>query len=217
MTEPQDSEHQESAILQLMVEFRQIWLAGNAARGAESAPLPVDSARRVGSRAVLLVLVAAAASVYLAGGILLRSNEIPFRFPWVSHRQPSAPAAAGNPLRSFLSSTMQPKGNSEQPSTMVSEPVGATVRTASSTHSASADESDRLVGYRVQVGAFNDLEYAQDLIDQLRSRNYSVAMVDAPAGPPHRVWIDGFFGRLDAEKLINRLRSDGFEAILVRP
>ena len=71
-------------------------------------------------------------------------------------------------------------------------------------------------GYHVQVGAFNVLQYARDMMRQLRARDYSVTLVEAPTGPPHRVWIDGAFDHAAAARMVDRLRSDGFEAIVVR-
>lgn len=92
-------------------------------------------------------------------------------------------------------------------------PTGSTPRVAGP----APENGGRPAGYHVQAGAFNVPEYAQELLGQLRAHGYAATLVDVPTGPPHRVWITGTLDRPGAERLAGRLRSDGFEAILVHP
>jgi len=223
MPEPQDTTDQENATLQLMVEFRNLWLAQEAVQSAKSpaqSPPPAAPARRLGSRAVLLLLVAVVASAFLNSGIWTGSNRMPLRLPWAAHRDTATTAATSNTVRPPARSTASSHdAGASEPSlqTAPQQAAGPDTQAASSTRSVSVEDSARLVAYHVQVGAFNVREYAQDLMHQLRARSYSVTMVEAPTRPPHRVWIEGVFDRDAAEQLVRRLRSDGFEAIPVRP
>jgi cell division septation protein DedD len=220
MPEPQDSTDQESATLQLMVEFRNLWLAQEAVQSAKSPAQSPPPARRLGSRAVLLLLVAVVASALLNSGIWAGSHPMSLRLPWAGHRDTATPAVTSNAVRPPAQSiaTSHEAGASE-PSlqTAPQQPAGPGTQAVSSTRSVSVEDSDRRAAYHVQVGAFNVREYAQDLMRQLRARSYSVTMVEAPTRPPHRVWIEGVFDRDAAEQLVSRLRNDGFEAIPVRP
>jgi cell division septation protein DedD len=67
----------------------------------------------------------------------------------------------------------------------------------------------------VQAGAFNIRENAQVLIQQLRSRGYTAAIVGSVQGPRYRVWVGGDLDRPAAERLAAALRADGFDAALI--
>ncbi|GEM_PF-5114240 len=71
--------------------------------------------------------------------------------------------------------------------------------------------------FHVQAGAFNHLEYARDLLHQLRAHGYRASLVEAADGPPHRVWVGPVPDRSSALHLAARLRADGFEAIPLPP
>jgi len=220
MPEPQDITDQESATLQLMVEFRNLWLAQEAVQSAEPPAQSPAPARRLGPRAVLLLLVAVVASAFLNSGIWAGSHPMSLRLPWAAHRDTATPAATSNTVRPPAQAIApRHEAGASEPSlqTAPQHAAGPGTQAASSTRTVSVQDSDRLVAYHVQVGAFNVREYAEDLMHQLRARSYSVTMVEAPTRPPHRVWIEGVFDRDTAEQLISRLRSDGFEAIPVRP
>lgn len=117
----------------------------------------------------------------------------------------TTPRAAAGAVRAPL-----PHGVSRT-TTSISD-TASVAPTPSTTHEVAVQVAD----YHVQVGAFNVLEYARELVGQLRSHDYAAVMVDVPTGPPHRVWVAGTFDRVSAERLINRLRQDGFDAILIR-
>jgi cell division septation protein DedD len=78
------------------------------------------------------------------------------------------------------------------------------------------DSTNRLAGYRVQVGVFKVRGYAEQLVERLRTRAYHATVVNAATGPPYRVWIDGALNRLNAERLVSRLRRDRFDAVAVK-
>jgi SPOR domain len=86
---------------------------------------------------------------------------------------------------------------------------------ASAPHVSEPGTSQR-AEYRVQVGAFMIREYAQELVDQLRSHHYLTALVALAASPPYRVWIKGDVDRPRAERLMGKLRKDGFDAVAVK-
>jgi len=65
--------------------------------------------------------------------------------------------------------------------------------------------------FRIQVGAFVRLDNAQDRVRRLRSHGYTVTLVD---GDPYRVLVGGYLDRPAAERLMARVRADGFEAAL---
>ncbi len=222
-----ESETNDNAILKLMVEFRQLWIEQEAARpsppaSSPSAPPPPEPARRPDLRALILVVCAAVASAYLLGELSAGSSGVSVHLPWVSRVGTATRPAASAPAMSTPAPSSLPV-TAEQTST--SAPAVPTVQQAQTppavrvTPSPSSTPVDNMapaVGYHVQVGAFNVLEYAQDLARQLRSHDYSATIVDVPTGPPHRVWITGVFDRPTAERLGDRLRNDGFEAILLR-
>jgi cell division septation protein DedD len=218
MAEPQEGEHQDNAILQLMVEFRQVWRADEAVTSSPAPPAPVP-AKRVSSWAGILLLAAAVTCVYLVDQLWARSGGTGIQFPWAPRGQTAARPAANHAPQpvSLPTATDQDAGASNpSPSTVLPESAQPAVHVAPSAPETSADGTGQLAGYHVQVGAFNVREYAQDLMHQLRAHDYPATLVDAPTGPPHRVWIEGAFDRLSAERLVARLRNDGFEAILLR-
>jgi len=212
----QEREAEDNAILKLMVEFRRLWIEQEAVRSSPpvsrpSAPPSPAPARRTDLRVFILVVFAAMASAYLLGELLARSSAVSVHLPWV-------PRAVGAPAPPAAPAAVRQTGMSEPaPPTVQTEQTPPAARVTPSPSSTSADNAARLAGYHVQVGAFNVLEYAQDLMRQLRSHDYPATVVDVPTGPPHRVWITGVFDRPAAERLAGRLRNDGFEAILLRP
>ena len=218
MVEPRDPGRQEDAILKLMVEFRQTWLAHEASRSGPSAPPPLTPTKHGRLRVLIPLLVAAIASAYFIAQLLEHSSDMSLHLPWVSRGQ-TATRPAGNgtlPPVSLLPAAGQEAGASKSsPSPMVQGGPRPAVAVDSSAPGISAPRPEQPLGYHVQAGAFNVGEYAQDLIHQLGSHGYPAMVVDAPTGPPHRVWIKGIFDRPDAERLVSRLRKDGFEAILL--
>jgi cell division septation protein DedD len=63
----------------------------------------------------------------------------------------------------------------------------------------------------VQLGAFVQRAYAEDLLRQARARGYDAALV---GGPMYRVWVGGALDRSAAERLEASLKADGFETVL---
>jgi sporulation related protein len=218
MVEPRDPGHPEDAMLKLMVEFRQIWLAGEALRAGPSAPPPPTPTKRIRLRALIPLLLAAITSAYLIAQLLEPSSRMSLHVPWGPRGQAAAHPAAGGtpPPASLLPAADRKAGGSTPPLSAVSQdgpPPAAGVDSAAL--GISAPRPEQSPGYHVQAGAFNVREYAEDLMHQLRSHDYPATLVDARTGPPHRVWIKGTFDRSGAEQLANRLRRDGFEAILL--
>jgi sporulation related protein len=218
MTEPRDPGHPEDAMLRLMVEFRQTWLAGEALRSGPSAPPPPAPTKRLRLRTLLPLLLAAIASTYLIAQLLEPSSRMALHVPWGPRGQTATHPAAGGtlPPASLLPAADREAGGSTPSLSTVSQdgpPPAAGVDSAALV--ISAPRPAQSPGYHVQAGAFNVRAYAEDLKHQLRSHDYPATVVDARTGPPHRVWIRGTFDRSGAEQLANRLRRDGFEAILL--
>jgi cell division septation protein DedD len=157
------------------------------------------------------------ASAYLLGELLARSSGVALHLPWVpradtaTHAPASAPAPSAVPVAAQQTSTSEPAPPAVQP-----EQTPPAARAAPSPAPTPLGNTAPLAGYHVQVGAFNVREYAQDLMRQLRSHDYPATLVEVSTGPRHRVWITGVFDRPAAERLVGRLRNDGFEAILLR-
>lgn len=214
----------EEAILQLMVEFRNLFLAQQETQ-PEPMPSPPPPPRpRVRVAAVLLASVAAVALGYIGSVVWERfeasqrpvlSAEGRLAAPpaiVLSSAPPATTAVPDAPVpHAPQSSAVAPGSPVVAPGAVVTP--GAPAVTPQPTLTTRAPTPD---GYHVQVGAFNVLEYARDMARQLRARDYSVTLVEAPTGPPHRVWIDGVFDHSAAARIVDRLRSDGFEAIVVR-
>jgi cell division septation protein DedD len=213
---------EDNAILKLMVEFRQLWIEQEAARSnppasGPSAPPPPAPARRTDLRAFVLVVIAAMASAYLLGELLARSSALSVHLPWVPRADTATRPTASAPVTSAVPVAVRQTSAPEPAPPMVQpEKTPPAASVAPSSPPTSAHNTAPLAGYHVQVGAFNVREYAQDLMRQLRSHDYPANVVDLPTGPPHRVWITGVFDRPAAERLVARLRNDGFEAILLR-
>ena len=201
-----ESETNDNAILKLMVEFRQLWIEQGAARSGPSAsssstPPRPEAARRIHRVAFILIVCAAMASAYLFGEILARSSGVSVHLPSVSRvDKATRPTARISAMRTPAPSRL---------------PVAAE-QTSTPAPPMRQSQTPPAASYHLQIGAFNVLEYAQDLERQLRSHDYVAMIVDVPTGPPHRVWIIGVFDRPTAERLADRLRNDGFEAILLR-
>jgi cell division septation protein DedD len=217
MAEPRDSGRQEDAILKLMVEFRQIWPAHEASRPGSFVPPPLTPTKHGRLWVLIPLLAAAVASAYFAQ-LLEHPSDLSLHVPWASSGQ-TATRPVGNgtlPPTPLLSAAGQEAGASKPspPPIMQGGPRPA-VAVDSAALGISAPRPEQPLGYHVQAGAFNIGAYAHDLIRQLGSHGYPAMVVDAPTGPPHRVWIKGIFDRPDAERLVSRLRKDGFEAILL--
>lgn len=65
--------------------------------------------------------------------------------------------------------------------------------------------------YHVQVGALTDKAAAEALVRQLRVLGYAVRIVGVQ---PYLVWVGGYLDAPTAERLISRLRGQGFNAVL---
>lgn len=218
MAEPQAPGPREDAILKLMVEFRQLWLADEALRSDPSEPASLTPTKRIRLWVFIPLLAVAIASALLIGQLLEHSSDVSLHFPWVPRGQTATRPAAGGtvpPAPVLPPPDREVGASTPAPSTV---PQGGPLPTADADASAPASSAPRPaqpLGYHVQAGAFNVREYADDLVRQLRARGYPAAIVDAPTGPPHRVWIGGILDRTDADRLVNRLQGDGFEAIVL--
>jgi hypothetical protein len=70
--------------------------------------------------------------------------------------------------------------------------------------------------YEVQVGAFAEVEQANDLVYQLLDRYPAVhiASREGPLGPYHRVRIGPFESQLDAREVVTALLQEGYYVFL---
>ncbi len=77
-------------------------------------------------------------------------------------------------------------------------------------------DGDDEVFYEVQVGAFVELEQANELLDQLQSRYPAVHITtrDGPLGRYHRVRVGPFDSRLDGQQVVNTLTREGYYVFL---
>ncbi|HKX18870.1 MAG TPA: SPOR domain-containing protein [bacterium] len=226
MTESNQRGQQEEAILQLMVEFRNLFLAQQeAVPPPEPMASPPSSRRRARVAAVLLACVAAVALGYIGGVVWERFGALQ-RLVVSADGRPVAPPPAvvadSTPPATMAAPDTPvpraPQSTAVAPGAPVVAP-GAVVTPgapAARPQPIAMAQTPAINGYHVQVGAFNVLVYARDMMRQLRARDYSVTLVEAPTGPPHRVWIDGVFDHSAAARMVDRLRSDGFEAVVVR-
>ena len=77
------------------------------------------------------------------------------------------------------------------------------------------------IGYTVQVGSFQSLEYAEGIVNALQKKGYSpsLATVSLPNGKTwHRVRIGNCNSREEAEILAQKLKeSDNFEPMIISP
>ncbi len=93
-------------------------------------------------------------------------------------------------------------------------PTGAGATTASPVISTPPEPS----GFHVQTGAFNNLAYAQELIQQLQARGYHAGLAEIVTNPPpHRVWVGEALDHSSAVHLVAQLKAHGFDAILISP
>jgi len=90
------------------------------------------------------------------------------------------------------------------------------VRVVVSEEALELQDANGKVYYEVQVGAFVDVEQANDLLYQLQDRHPSVhiASRDGPLGHYHRVRIGPFESRLDAHHVMATLVQDGYYVFL---
>jgi len=76
-------------------------------------------------------------------------------------------------------------------------------------------------GYTVQVGSFQSLDYAEEIVESLKKKGYSPsrATVYFPNGKTwHRVRIGNCNSREEAEVLVQKLKEDGnFEPMIISP
>jgi hypothetical protein len=204
--------------LQLVDELRQEWATAEALRSTpRDLPAPVTRAKLV---IVIPFVCIAIATGYFAGHRAGLDRTPPHAVGTLRRHVAPRPAVRGpSPFVSLDAASLGQVRHASGPSP--SAPPTTTLRvTASVTPSAPAilaNGPDQSAVYHIQVGAFNVREYAQDLVHQLRAHAYPATVVDVPTGPRHRVWIDGGVDRSSAERLVSRLRRDGFEAILLRP
>jgi rare lipoprotein A len=72
------------------------------------------------------------------------------------------------------------------------------------------------VMYEVQIGAFLDLEQAQEMVEQLKGNHETVyiATRDGPFGSYHRVRIGPFQARREAHEVAQALVQDGYYVFL---
>lgn len=77
------------------------------------------------------------------------------------------------------------------------------------------DGTDELL-YEVQVGAFLEIEQAQEMVEQLRDSyaNAYIATRDGPFGSYHRVRIGPFEARREAQRVANTLVQEGYYVFL---
>lgn len=216
MTEPKGTAKHEDAMLQLLVELRKVSLAQEEAQPGQLAPPRGAPKSRVRlAAAILLGFGGGVALAYLISIIWPHPVEVlPLPAPAQVH--------TAAPSRIAVAPPSPLPGAAHTPAAASSEPARPTVPRQATPAAQKIGEArgtivlaERPAGYRVQVGAFNVLEYAQDLMRQLRAHDYSVTLVEVRSGPPHRVWIDGVFDQVAAERLVNQLRRDGFEAVFV--
>jgi cell division septation protein DedD len=217
MAEPQDSGHQGNATLRLLAELRDKWIADDVVRSSPSAPsAPV---KRVRWRVFVPLLFAVIALGFLVDHIWVGASHTSPHALWLPRGQVATrPARTGAPPRMLLQTAApnpEPDASLPSPSPLPRRALRLAPRFAPSAPKISLPRTGQLLGYHVQTGAFNVREYAEDLMHQLRSHDYLATVVDAATGPPHRVWIAGTFDRPNAERLVSRLRRDGFEAILL--
>ena len=97
----------------------------------------------------------------------------------------------------------------EIPSSAAPETPGSTHGTDAGRPAPSIPKGSPL--FRIQVGAFVRLDNAEDRVRRLRSRGYTVTLVD---GEPYRVLVGGYLDRAAAERLVAHVRADGFDAAL---
>ena len=76
-------------------------------------------------------------------------------------------------------------------------------------------------GYTVQVGAFQSLDYAQEIVELLKQKGFSPSLttVFLPDGKTwHRVRVGNFALREEAETMVQELKESGqFEPMIISP
>lgn len=77
-------------------------------------------------------------------------------------------------------------------------------------------QTNRMVMYEVQVGAFLELEQAQEMVEALRDSyiNTYITTRDGPFGTYHRVRIGPFEGRKEAQDIAHVLVREGYYIFL---
>jgi rare lipoprotein A len=90
------------------------------------------------------------------------------------------------------------------------------VRVVVSEEALELQDADDEAYFEVQVGAFADVEQAQDLLSQLQERYAAVhiASRDGPLGNYHRVRIGPFESRADAHDIMATLVQEGYYVFL---
>ena len=98
---------------------------------------------------------------------------------------------------------------------LVSRGVGA-VEVLVSEEALELRRADGAVLYEVQVGAFLDIEQAQEMVEQLQ-RTYATAYIatrDGPFGSYHRVRLGPFEARREAQEVAQGLVREGYYVFL---
>jgi len=99
---------------------------------------------------------------------------------------------------------------------MLSDPITAQATDELSRCSGGRTEGPDASSYTVQLGAFGTREAADDVRSRAAATGVDVRVHDPDSSTPlYRVRVGHFAGRDDAARLAVRLRSDGFEAIVV--
>lgn len=197
MSEPRDPEREQDELVRFLLETsRKKSATGESAK-------PPAAIRRTALWVYGLVLLGALASGYAGARLWLRSHPMP-QSRWEAPVRPAVRPAG-------------PTANVTTPSAPAPAPAAALPPTPAPSPPIAAPGTGQSTGYRVQVGAFNVRKYAQDLVTKLRARDYDAMIVDVPAGPRHRVWINAEFDRPSAARLADRLKKDGFDAVVIHP
>ncbi len=99
---------------------------------------------------------------------------------------------------------------------MLSDPITAQATDELSRCSGGRTEGPDASSYTVQLGAFGTREAADDVRSRAAATGVDARVHDPDSSTPlYRVRVGHFAGRDDAARLAVRLRSDGFEAIVV--
>ncbi len=136
----------------------------------------------------------------------LRDTSDPDLASLIRHEEQVACAAAsGDEARAIATTT---------PATAPEPPPAAAP--ARDTHTMPArDQADPDGRFTVQTGAFRQQATIDATVARLRRAGYDPRVVTVPANALVRVRIGRFGSRQEAERLMNQLRRDGFDAIVV--